>query len=311
MNAQAPCLLAGLVFLAIGFPPTWGQDVAGRDGSASVVPSSASIPDFSGIWGHAFTTGGLEPPVSGPGPVTNRARMNGVSSIYQLVGDYTNPILKPHAAEEVKKHGQISLTGVAYPTPNNSCWPEPGPYIFRNFGIQLLQQPHQVTILYDEDHEFRRIRMNQSHPEPVTPSWYGDSVGHYEGDSLVVDTVGFRTDRPVAMIDMYGTPYTQALHIVERYRLIDYVTSVEAQERGAKENFRIPWPAEGWAPDPNYRGKGLQLQFTIEDEGVFTTMWSASVTYRRPIATEWPEIACAENPHDFYAAIPRADKPDF
>src|SRR6516165_9148179 len=124
---------------------------------------SQGIPDFSGMWGHPFTTVGLEPPVEGPGPVTNRARRNGVSSTYQLLGDYTNPILKPDAAEEVKKHGQISSAGVAYPTPNNSCWPEPGPYIFRNFGIQLLQQPHQVTILYDEDHEFRRIRMNQSH----------------------------------------------------------------------------------------------------------------------------------------------------
>jgi hypothetical protein len=113
------------------------------------------------------------------------------------------------------------------------------------------------------------------------------------------------------MIDMYGTPYTRALHVVERYRLIDYEAAVEAQERGAKENWRIPAPAEGWAPDQNYRGKGLQLQFTIEDEGVFTTMWSASVTYRRPIATEWPEINCAENPHDFSMAIPRADKPDF
>src|SRR5271169_5219062 len=67
--------------------------------------STASTPDFSGIWGHPYITGGLEPPLVGPGPVTNRSRRNGVSNVYQYVGDYSNPILKPQAAEVVKKHG--------------------------------------------------------------------------------------------------------------------------------------------------------------------------------------------------------------
>ena len=82
--------------------------------------------------------------------------------------------------------------------------------------------------------------MNQPHPAQVTPSWYGDSVGHYEGDTLVIDTVGVKTDRPFAMVDMYGTPYTQALHVVERYRLLDYEAAKEGLERDAKENFRAP-----------------------------------------------------------------------
>src|ERR1700681_2702108 len=73
----------------------------------------------------------------------------------------------------------------------------------------------------------------------------------------------------------------------------------EAQERGAKENWRIP--ATDWAPAPNYRGKGLQLQFIVEDEGVFTMPWSATITYRRPLATEMPETVCAENRHEYYA----------
>jgi hypothetical protein len=184
------------------------------------------------------------------------------------------------------------------------------PYIFRDFGIQLLQQAHQITILYSQDHEVRRVRMNQPHPAQVTPSWYGDSVGHYEGDTLVVDTVGIKTGRPFAMVDMYGTPYTKALHVVERYRLLDYEAAKEAVERAGKENVRIP----GYGPEPNYRGKGLQLQFTVEDEGVFTTRWSATVTYLRA-AIEWPEIVCAENPHEYYAgkdaSVPKSDKPDF
>jgi hypothetical protein len=71
----------------------------------------------------------------------------------------------------------------------------------------------------------------------------------------------------------------------------------------------------GWAPDPNYKGKGLQLQFTVEDEGAFTMPWSATMTYRRPVTTEWPEIVCAENTREYYAGndteVPRAKKPDF
>ena len=62
------------------------------------------------------------------------ARANGVSNYNQLVGDYTNPILKPEAAEIVKKHGELSLAGVTYPNPANQCWPEPVPFIYKNFG---------------------------------------------------------------------------------------------------------------------------------------------------------------------------------
>jgi hypothetical protein len=83
-----------------------------------------------------------------------------VSNVYQYVGDYSNPILKPQAAEVVKKHGEISLTGVAYPTPGSQCWPEGAPYIFWNFGMQMLQEPHEITILYSSDHEVRHVRLN-------------------------------------------------------------------------------------------------------------------------------------------------------
>jgi hypothetical protein len=205
----------------------------------------------------------------------------------------------------------MELTGIAAPSPNNQCWPGGVPYIFSNIGVQMLQQSDKITILYSEDHEFRQVRMNQPHPAHVTPSWYGDSVGHYEDDTLVIDTVGIKTDRPFAMVDWYGTPYTQALHVVERYRLIDYEAAKQAQELAEKEIFHI-W--EG-APDPNYKGKALQLHFTVEDPGTFTTPWSATVTYRRTLVTEWLEVVCAENTHEYYAgkdtAVPRADKSDF
>jgi hypothetical protein len=274
---------------------------------------TASIPDFSGIWAH-LTWPGFEPPESGPGPVVNKSRLpNGRGNLNRLVGDYANPILKPPAAEIVKQHGEISLAGVTYPTPSNQCWPGGVPYIFWNIAMQILQRPDKVTIIYYRDHEVRHVRMNQPHPARVTPSWYGDSVGRYEGDTLVIDTVGVKTDRPFAMVDMYGTPYTQALHVVERYRLLDYEAANAAQAR-ERENVRILTTEPGFAPDPNYKGNGLQLEFTVDDDGVFTTPWSATITYRRPL-TEWVEYVCAENPREYYAgkdsAVPTAGKPDF
>ncbi len=277
-------------------------------GPAKGAPSGAAIPDFSRFWRHQSLPG-LEPLASGPTSLTNRSRRNGVSDYNQLVGDYTNPILKPQAAEVVKKFGELSLAGVTYPSPANQCWPEPVPFIFKNFGMMMLQLPQEVMILYDEGPDVRHVRMNQPHPAKMTPSWYGDSVGHYEGDTLVIDTVGTRTDRPFPMLDLYGTPYTKALHVVERYRLIDYEAAQEGLQRDAKENQRVAGDI-----DPNYRGKFLQVQFTVEDEGVFTTPWTATITYR-PAPAPWQETICAENTHEYYynkeSEVPTAAKPGF
>ena len=323
MNVQRRDFLLLVTLAAATATPAVGQVVAPAIGAANTI----SIPDFSGMWGN-FYGPGFELPPSGPGPVVNKSRTRQVlgdddqplpatanvlvSDPNQLVGDYTNPILKPQAAEIVKKHGEIELSGSPAPNPTNQCWPSGVPYVFWNVGMQMFQQADRITILYSYDHEFRQVRMNQPHPLRVTPSWYGDSVGHYEGDTLVIDTVGVKIG-PFSMVDRYGTPYTQALHVVERYRLIDYEAAKEAFERNAKENYRFPSVNDsGLIVDPNFRGKHLQLQLTVEDEGVFTTPWSATVTYRRA-SGDWPEWTCVENPHEILrrAAVPTADKPDF
>lgn len=122
-------------------------------GSTSQTVGAQSVPDFSGVWGHPSLPG-FEPPASGPGPVLNKVRVrtgpqSGRSAITQLVGDYNNPILKPQAAEAVKKFGEIELSGaLASPTPINQCWPAPPPLGLLNTEMQMLQQPHQITILY-------------------------------------------------------------------------------------------------------------------------------------------------------------------
>jgi hypothetical protein len=324
MHRQREFILL-VTLAAAAATPALGQDVA-----PSVVPAgsgAASIPDFSGMWAHPYVPA-FEPPPSGPGPVVNKSRTRQVfgddrrplpatknvlvSNGRQLVGDYTNPILKAEAAEVVKKHGEISMSGVAYPTPTNQCWPGGVPFVFWNFGIQMLQQTNKITIIYTYDHEFRQVRMNQPHLPQATSSWYGDSVGHYEGDTLIIDTVGIRVG-PFAMVDIYGTPHTGALHVVERYRLLDYEAAKEGWERNAKENFRIPNSDVSAEIIPAYMGKALQLQFTVEDEGVFTMPWSATITYRRAL-NEFMEIVCAENTREsgqWVRQVPQAAKPDF
>jgi hypothetical protein len=302
--------LAGAVATAA---PAWGQTTSPAVGPASsATQGAAPTPDFSGIWAHPSFPG-FEPPALGPGPVVNRRRPDG-TRIRGFVGDYTNPILKPEAAEVVQKHSEIELSGLAYPTPSNHCWPSGVPYIFFQLGMHMLQKPDNITFLYLRDHEFRHVRLNQPHPAQVTPSWYGDSVGHYDGDTLVIDTVGVKTDRPLAMVDMYGTPYTWALHVVERYRLLDYEAAKEGLERDAKENYHIPNTT--MQLDPDHRGKYLQLLFTVEDQGVFTMPWSATITYGRPLG-EWVEDVCAEGTENTHysprkeAVFPTADRPNF
>lgn len=278
---------------------------------APVVASAgeaAGIPDFSGIWWHPSLPG-VEPLASGPTSLVNRSRRNGVSNYDQLVGDYTNPILKPETASIVKKFGEQSIAGITYPNPANQCWPEPGPFIYKNFGLQIFQKADEIVMIYEQDHEVRRVRMNSSHPADVKPSWYGDSVGHYEGDTLVVDTIAIRTDRPFAMIDLYGTPYSEKFHMIERFRLIDYDDAKDGLDRDAKENMQIL----GFA-DRSYRGKHLQVTLTMEDESVFTMPFGATVTFGRG-TSDWPETVCAENTHEYYAnkesEVPAASAPDF
>src|SRR5580765_6343471 len=133
--------------------------------------SASSIPDFSGVWSHPFLTG-FEPPQSGPGPVRNRSRRpDGVANFQQLVGDYTNPILKPQAADVVKKHGEITLSGNGYPTPSSQCWPGGVPYVFWDFLVQIFQEKNQITMIYRQGNEVRRVRMNATHPAHPVPSW--------------------------------------------------------------------------------------------------------------------------------------------
>jgi len=323
-------LLASLAAAAAA--PALGQDATPVAGAASITKqSAASVPEFSRLWANTLGPG-FSPPVSGPGPVLNKARQRAAVDIYgkdispanapivsvggRRVGDHTAPILQPWAADIVKAHAEKELNDGPAHNPINQCRPGGVPFVFYNLGMAMLQKRDSITILYVFDHEVRHVRLNEAHPAQVTPSWFGDSVGYYEGDILVIDTVGIKTG-PYTMVDQFGTPHTDKLHVVERYRLIDYDAAKQAFERGAKENASFVRNDSGVVVDLNDKGKHLQLDFTVEDPGAFTTPWSATVIYRPGVNVggrpQMPEAVCAENPHELtrQAAVPSADKPDF
>jgi hypothetical protein len=229
-----------------------------------------------------------------------------------LLGDHNNPILKPEAAEAVRKFGELNFNGTVTPDLHNTCWPEPPPYALgTHFAVQIVQQRDEVTLLYLIN-TVRHVYLNAPHPENLTPSWQGHSVGWYEGDALVIDTVGIKV-AALSMIDLFGTPHSKALHVVERYRLIDGESAAEAQRKHGATYTPTFSPYGRSDIDPDTARKGLQVEFTVEDEGVFTMPWSGQVTYRRLSGDYWPEAVCGENPTFFGwdAAIPTAHTPDF
>jgi hypothetical protein len=282
------------------------------------LPAAAAetVPDFSGEW--ARTSLGFESPAAGHGPLGNlNTRANGASNLSLLAGDYQDPILKPEAAKVVKELAEWGIRNEAFPQPSNQCLPYPPPYISsNNQQIQLLQLKDRVVILNMFDHQARYVWLNARHPENPKPTYYGHSIGHYDGDTLIVDTVGIKVG-PFPMTDMMGTPYSPALHVVEKFRLLDAATAKEFADRGERENGLVAGLLGDGVdidPSPAKQDKGLQLTVTVEDPGMLNGPWSGTVTYRRPILP-WAEAVCAENTREYYAnretAIPRADKPDF
>jgi hypothetical protein len=288
-----------------------------------VVPAfadgSATTPDLSGIWGrNAFN---FEAPSSGPGPISNLRRVGkdasrptaGGGDPIPLVGDYMNPILKPPAAEVVNRMGESSASGHDILDPSNQCAPYSPPYILAmEQRVTVLQTKTEVTFIYSQDVQVRHIRLNESHPAHLTPSPMGDSVGHYEGNTLVVDTVGIEVG-PYTMVDRFGTPQSEAMHVVERYRLIDAREASSAQERHEQIAGRLGGKQGNTSFVPGYK-KGLQIQVAIDDPNTYTAPWSGNITYRRT-DDPWDERICAENAslglHHGIEHPPTAAKQDF
>src|SRR5260370_25178341 len=152
---------------------------------------------------------------SGPQPIRNlRRRPDGTGNAGQLVGDYHNPILTAAAAAVVRQKGELAIAGKGFPNAQDQCRPVAPPFTFAmQLSFQMLpKRDGNITIIYGQDDNVRHVHINGTHPEHLGPSPMGDSVGRWEGDGLVIDTVGVTTDAFTAA-DRCGSPQSDPRHV--------------------------------------------------------------------------------------------------
>jgi hypothetical protein len=247
-------------------PPDFSSNQVGWVGVGGGGPGFAAVP------GH------LPPVANDP---AHPFVPNGTSAqpTYRIA-DLRNPNLKPWVKERMKKDNDEVLAGKVAFTARSSCRPAGVPGFMAYGGpnpVFFVQTPKEVWIIYSGNQEVRRIYLDVPHSENPKPSWYGESVGHYESDTLVIDTIGMNNK---TVLDPYRTPHTEKLHVVERWKMIEGGTAMEAS-------------------------------FTVDDPDTFYEPWSGMRRYRR-VKQEMLEEVCAENnTHLFDYHIPAADKPDF
>ena len=249
--------------------------------------STILAPDFSGLWRAEDT----EPP-GRPGvrqhPDYVQRGSRGAGGVRQApvpaIADVTDPLLQPWTAEALKDVVDRRIAGEVILPARSLCWPNGVPAIVELGGqpIQFLQTENQVTIHHMEGPELRYIYLDVSHSENITPSWYGESVGHFDGNTLVVDTIGMN-DRTV--VDDFQTPHSEALHVVERYTLLE-------------------------------DGETIEVHYTVDDPEAFTEVWTGSrILHRITRAPVFEEFYCAESNIDILTGgeypMPTATKLDF
>jgi hypothetical protein len=231
----------------------------------------------------------IAPPQGGPGPVTfEKAHPyvppGGRGAPTYRVADLSNPILQEWLKPAMKKANDEVLAGGVPYRAHERCWPDGVPTFDTDaVGTPLFiyQRPNEIVAVMASGPEVRHIYLNVPHSPDPKPSWYGESIGHYEGgDTLVIDTVG-QTDR--TFVDNYRTPHTGKLHVIERWKL-------------------------------SADGNTVDVSIDVDDPGVFTMPWRAVQRWRR-VQLPLEEVICAENNSQdfvgFKVAIPQASKPDF
>jgi hypothetical protein len=272
-------LMAGALMISAAAAPIYA---AAKNAGAA----DEAAPEFSGIW--VRTGEPMFEPIPGAkeGKPVARLQVDSKDAEEIMAGNWDNPILQPWARDIVKKNADSEVALKHVYQADDSCWPVTVPAILNmREAVQFLQTKDRITILYQRDHQIRRIWLNQKHSAKLEPSWYGESVGHFEGDTLIVDTVGVKT-HAMSFVDPFGTPHTDKLHVVERYRMIN-----------------------------DDKGKGLEVTIRVEDPGTFTMPWAGKLTYRPNRAPALEEVICAENNIGFageqFGPTPEEKSPQF
>ena len=280
---SAACALPSLAAdaPATGAPPALnlsGPGVAWQGFIAPKEPNYAIARTFND---YSNPPSGLGPVTDGPAhPYANNevAREMRIPPTYR-VADLDNEAgknLMPWAREAVQKQNELALKERNGETREARCWGTGVPAFHLNPGaMRIIQTPKEVVLFLVG--RTRHIWLNVPHSRNLKPSYYGESVGHYEGDTLVVDTIGLNNQNPV---DNYRTPHSEKLHVVERYRLID-------------------------------EGKTLELLMTIDDADTYNQPWQAIRRYRQVKSTMAEEICAEGNFLLFDYGVPVAKTSDF
>jgi hypothetical protein len=255
--------------------------------AGAMAQGSSAIPDFSSNgWKTANGTEFIRVPGSPP-PLSNDpghpyisngiANRTGQQPNYRI-GDLSNPNVKQWAKEVMKKDNEEVLKGKIAFTPGQSCVPWGVPAVSLSGGpFFFVQTPKVVYLIEEGDRQARRIYMNIPHSANLKPSWYGESVGKYEGDTLVIDTIGMNNK---TFVDNYRTPHSEKLHVVERWRKID-------------------------------GGKQIEVHMTIEDPETFNQPWQVIRRYDRTEEDMGENICREGNFVLFNYGIPIDERPDF
>jgi len=164
--------------------------------------------------------------------------------------------------------------------PHTRCKPSGGARQFVTpYGTEIVEMPDlQRIYIFDigGPHTFRIIYMDgKPHPANLVPSYYGDSRGHWEGDTLVVDNIGFNEG---FWMDRAGSPHTEKLHFVEKFTRTDYNT--------------------------------LKYEVNVEDPGAYTQPWSFSATMHWSAGAELFEYVCQDNNYAYELLVGEQEKVD-
>jgi hypothetical protein len=286
--ASTAAVGAGLAILAIGAP------AVAQAPSQEPVSAKSKIPDLASsrfAW-LALGVDWLDPPAGlGRGPIRPdpahpyHGNRDGPGQVTPHIGNTKDPVLKPWAAKQMQESNDEVLSGKrGLPFSAQSfCYPGgvPEQLLTPAQPFYFIQTPEVVWMIWESDHMVRRIYMTDKHSEVVKPSWFGESIGHYEdGDTLVVDTIGLQTR--MSFLDWFRTPHSENEHVVERFKLSADGMTLEALVK---------------VDDPD----------TFNEPLYMVRRW-------RKVPNPLLEMVCAENDGYFgknLFPIPQADRSDF
>jgi hypothetical protein len=263
--------------------------------SAAQAPAKVQIPPLASA-DSAWLALGVDwldpPPGLGRGPIRQdpaypfHGNRDGPGQVTPHIGNAKDPVLKPWASHQMQASNDEVLTGKrGLPFSAQSfCYPGgvPEQLLTPAQPFYFIQTPNEVWMIWESDHMVRRIYMTDKHSEVVEPSWFGESIGHYEGgDTLVVDTIGLQARN--SFLDWLRTPHTEKEHVVERFKL-------------------------------STDGSALDVVVRVDDPDTFNEPLYMARRWRK-VPNQRLEMVCAENNGDHFGKnlfpIPQAETPDF